>query len=103
MTTPALKQVSSDQAALSGDLTLHTVTSVISEGEQAIGKATKEWTLDLSGVGRFSSAGVALLLNWLRVCETQNKSLRLQNIPDDMQAIIDVCDLEGVFVPLTGK
>ena len=103
MTTPALKQVSSDQAALSGDLTLHTVTSVISEGEEAIGKASTQWTLDLSDVGRFSSAGVALLLNWLRVCETQNKSLRLKNIPDDMQAIIDVCDLEGVFAPLTGK
>ena len=101
MTAPVLTSSATDSAALSGDLTLHTVTALIADGERAIAAAPAQWTLDLSGVNRFSSAGVALLLNWMRVCVSQNKSLRLVNIPEDMRAIISVCDLEDVFAPLT--
>lgn len=103
MAAPVLTATSTTTATLSGDLTVHSVAGVIDAGEAAIRAAGGEWILDLSGVDRFSSAGVALLLNWMRFCLSQKVSLRLDNIPADMQAIIDVCDLESVFAPLTGK
>lgn len=101
MAAAALTPGGQNTAALSGDLTLHTVTALIADGERAIRAAQQVWTLDLSAVNRFSSAGVALLLNWMRFCESEGKSLRLVNIPEDMRAIISVCDLEDVFAPLT--
>ena len=55
--------------------------------------------IDLSGVQRSNSAGVALMVAWLRQARHRQWPLAFVNIPDQMRAIIEVAELETV-VPL---
>lgn len=100
MTAPELKVSSDGVAMVSGDLTLHTVASLIESGEQAMKGADGKLMIDLADVSQFSSAGVALILNWLRYAQTLDVTLQIRNPPSDLPAIIDVCDLDEVFEPV---
>lgn len=53
--------------------------------------------VDLAQVGRCDSAGVALLVEWLRQAQARGLSLTFVNIPAQMRAIIQVADLEDVL------
>lgn len=53
--------------------------------------------VDLSGVQRSNSAGVALLVEWLRQARHRQWPLTFVNIPFQMRAIIEVAALETVL------
>lgn len=53
--------------------------------------------IDLSGVQRSNSAGVALMVEWLRQARRRQWPLAFVNIPDQMRAIIEVAELETVL------
>jgi phospholipid transport system transporter-binding protein len=55
--------------------------------------------VDLGGVIRADSAGVALLLEWIRDAEQAGAKLQFTNAPAQMRAIIDFCAL-GDVIPL---
>ncbi len=63
-----------------------------------IGEATPQsFTLDLAGVTYSSSAGLALLLDWLRTAQQVKKQPRLRGMPADMLALARVSGLEGIL------
>lgn len=95
-----LQRLDDDKAALSGDLLNTTVVSVIDEGKQLLKAAGDVWSLDMAQVERVSSAGVALLLEWLRTANQAGKTLKIDNLPEHIQPIISVSDLNQVFDPL---
>ena len=49
---------------------------------------------DLSHVEHADSAGVALLVEWLRISKQRQVQLQFRNIPSQMLAIIEVSDLQ---------
>ena len=53
--------------------------------------------IDLSGVHRSNSAGVALMVEWLRQARRRQWPLAFVNIPKQMRAIIEVAELEAVL------
>lgn len=53
--------------------------------------------IDLSEVSRANSAGVALLVVWLRQARQQRQDLVFVNVPAQMRAIIEVADLDTVL------
>ena len=53
--------------------------------------------IDLSGVQRSNSAGVALMVEWLRQARRRQWPLAFVNIPDQIRAIIEVAELETVL------
>lgn len=53
--------------------------------------------IDLSGVQRSNSAGVALLVEWLRQAQSRQSKLVFSNMPAQMRAIVRVVDLETVL------
>lgn len=55
--------------------------------------------IDLGGVTRADSAGVALLLDWIRDAKQAGATLHFTNTPPQMRAIIDFCAL-GHVIPL---
>lgn len=101
MSQPRLKDTGLGTAELSGDLTLHTVAELATVGEAdiqtVVQNSGRTWQLDLQNVGRFSSAGVALLLGWLRLCQQHNIEMSIIHAPDDMRGILNVCDLDELF------
>lgn len=44
-------------------------------------------TLDLSGVERIDSAGIALVVEWARRARTAGGTMRLVNVPDGMLSL----------------
>lgn len=53
--------------------------------------------IDLGGVTHSDSAGVALLLEWIRDAQEEGATLRFINAPPQMRAIIDFCGLNEVI------
>lgn len=54
-------------------------------------------TFDLAGVTRVDSAGLALLLEWLREAQRRGKEIRFQNIPGQLAAIAKVSGLNDIL------
>lgn len=53
----------------------------------------KEITIDLGGVGNADSAGLALMLEWIKVSRSKKISLRFRNIP---QQLLNLAKLSGI-------
>ena len=49
--------------------------------------------LDLSGVSRCDSAGVAMVVEWVAFRRSTGGALAVQGMPGQMRAILDVSDL----------
>ena len=91
-------QIHSDTLMLSGVLDHASVLLVDRQGQQWLqGSAPNECNLDLSMVTYSNSAGIALLLGWLRVAEQQHKALRILNLPSSMVALVNVSGLDEFF------
>lgn len=56
-------------------------------------------TIDLTAIDRADSAGVALLLQWLRQARAAQIRLTFTNAPQQMRALIAFCEL-GEVIPL---
>ena len=53
--------------------------------------------IDLAGVTRAESAGLALLLEWQRVAEQRGTTIAYVNMPAQMQSMAAVCGLEEIL------
>ncbi|GGY58008.1 hypothetical protein GCM10011297_33360 [Bacterioplanes sanyensis] len=100
MVAPTLNADGSNKAQLTGDLTLATVTPLARRGRCLISAAEDVWQVDMAGVDQVSSAAVALLLDWYRYCEQREVRLEIANVPDRLQPIIAISDLQPVFTKL---
>lgn len=56
-------------------------------------------TLDLSATKQVDSAGVALILHWLRSCQSQGGELLLQGASKQLQTLLKAYELETVLSP----
>ena len=71
---------------LRGELSMGTVPELLKQAHlQSGGDAPIR--VDLQGVERADSAGVALLIEWQRDASRQQRSISFQNIPSQMLAI----------------
>lgn len=53
--------------------------------------------IDLSGVTHTDSAGVALLIEWLRQARQRNRKISFRNIPSQLLAIAQLCGVAEMF------
>ena len=91
-----------DTAAISGVLDFKTVLDIEKRGAQWFSNdAPAKCRLDLSGVTYCNSAGVALVLDWLRAARAAGKELAIENMPEDMVSIALLGGLDAIL-PLNG-
>lgn len=95
-----LQRIDDQHAEVSGDLLLGTVTALLAEGDKLLAAAGSDWTVSLAAVDKVSSAGVALLLEWMRSAARRNVNLHVRDLPEHMRPIISVSDLESLFEPV---
>ncbi len=87
------------QMAINGHLTIETVNDIWQQGCEKIRQsAGSPMIVDLSKVSHCDSAGVAMIIDWLRVAKKNNKQLILKNLPEQMRAIVEVSGLSKLFV-----
>jgi len=81
---------------LEGELDFSTVPDVLA---RAGGRLAGEGVIrvDLKGVTRADSAGLALLLAWLRRSEQAGRRIAFVNVPGQLLSIARVCGLAGIL------
>ncbi len=82
--------------AVSGALTLETAASALAAGDRLCSAAASV-EIDLSGVDAADSAGLAVLLEWVRGAKLHGRRLRLHSIPPMLAAMSGICDVEAVL------
>jgi len=77
-----------------GPLTFATVPGLFMESNSIIKSASETITIDLQDVSRTDSAGLALLVEWLRAAGSH---ARFVNVPAQLRRLIDVSGLTRAF------
>jgi phospholipid transport system transporter-binding protein len=57
----------------------------------------KELDVDLGGVGESDSAGLALLIEWLRLARQGEKTIRFANVPAQIEALARISEVEDLI------
>jgi len=93
----ATLNISDDGAfTLTGDLSFATVPAIWQKGLEMFRNA-ETLTVDMSGIDRSDSAGLTLLIEWLRFARAQQKVIRYLNMPEQMLAIARVSGLDNIL------
>ena len=96
MSEAEITEVSGGRLAINGELTFASVPSLWERCcDRFSGNAKLD--IDLSGVQRSDSAGLALLVECVRQAHQTGKSIRFFNIPAQMLAIARVSSLDQVL------
>ena len=82
--------------AIAGELDFASVADLW-ESARPLFQAEPICRIDLSGVHRSNSAGVALLAAWLHTARHDQRQLVFVNVPAQMRAIIQVAGLETIL------
>lgn len=81
------------QFQISGDLDFQSVPEVW-KVSQAMFAGKTSLTIDLAGVNRSNSAGLALLIEWMRFAESANSTIKFLNLPEQMHQVAQLCGVE---------
>jgi phospholipid transport system transporter-binding protein len=96
MAEPRIEETGHGSWLLVGDLSFTTVPAL--RGELDMKSADRpRISIDLAGVTRSDSAGLALLIEWLRESERLGKTITFLNMPAQMQSIARICGLDGIL------
>jgi phospholipid transport system transporter-binding protein len=96
MTEPRIEEIGHGSWKLAGELSFSTVPA-LSNTLDIKSADRPRISIDLAGVTRSDSAGLALLIEWLRESERLGKSITFLNMPAQMQSIARVCGLDGIL------
>ncbi len=80
--------------AVAGALTFDTVPRVFEQSTAWLERPGGPISIDLREVSRADSAGLALLVEWLRLAKTKGRSLKFVNAPEQVKSLIRVNGLD---------
>jgi phospholipid transport system transporter-binding protein len=86
------------QLLLSGRMLYENATESIRAGEHALCAISGDITLDFSQLERLDTAGVAVLLAWLRGCKQRNQKMVLTGLPQQATSLIVCCGLSTLLL-----
>lgn len=83
--------------SLVGELSFETVPGLVSAGEQLF-QSSGDVFLDLSQLERCDSAGLTLLVSWLRQGRGRQCALRFQQIPEQLLRLARVSAVDQLLL-----
>jgi phospholipid transport system transporter-binding protein len=81
---------------VSGELTMATMTASL-RASQNLFEEEGDWVLNFAGASEVDSAAVSLLLEWSRQATARKRSFSVINMPDSLQSLLRVYDLQDMF------
>lgn len=93
-----LKSASDDRVELAGVLDFESVPPLLEAGFDWLGEH-RELEVDLAGVEHSNSAGLGLLIEWMRQARQRHSRLRFQNVPEGLLHIAQVCGVKDWLSP----
>ena len=94
--TVSLGELDRDTLALSGALTFATAARALAEGGRALALGVQT-RLDLAGVTRADSAGLACVLALAANASRAGRRLAVVHWPEGLRALAAVCDVETLL------
>ena len=91
-----LQDAGGGRFSLSGAMTFRTVERILREGEQLF-EAHTRLEIDLSGVEKADSAGLALLLEWITWANHTVREIRFTGMPERVLAIARTTEVEALL------
>ncbi len=91
-----LAELGEGRYALRGDVSFRTAEAILRRSDRLF-KGKSEFELDLAGVSRTDSAGLALLLEWMRKAASTGAQIHFANVPEKIQAIAMASDLSEML------
>ena len=89
-------QCSADGWILSGEMSYATVTGLKQLGDRVWKVAAPAW-IDMRQVTRIDSAGVVLLLSWLRKAKSDGGRLSFRSMPSQLSHLVDFYGIGNMF------
>ncbi|MGA2776261.1 MAG: STAS domain-containing protein [Steroidobacteraceae bacterium] len=86
-----------ERAAINGALDFASVGPLLTVGTEAI-EAGHAAFIDLAGVTKSDSAGLALLLEWMSVARAAKRALRYENVPQQLQQLARLSEVEELLL-----
>jgi len=99
MNSDAIQSLGDGRFLLTGDLDFDDVPQLLSASTSMFTHEGARLVVDLSGVRRTTSVGLALMVEWLRRARHANKSIEFQNVPPQMLAMAKISGLDGILMP----
>lgn len=97
MNDVALVRVAPGVFRLEGDLDFASVVGLVALPTRLLAEATDDAVIDLGGVGRANSAGLALLLEWLGQARARGRTLRFTNPPSSLLRLAELSNLDHLI------
>jgi len=88
-----LESLGAGRFRVSGVLDASTAREVLEQSEARF-EQFKDLDIDLGGVGESDSAGLALLIEWLRMARQWQKQNRFANVPAQIEALARISEVE---------
>jgi phospholipid transport system transporter-binding protein len=92
----ALMKIQEQNAAVSGNIDFTNVVTLRMMGEKYIHENPTP-VFDFQQVTRANSAGLTLMLTWLRCAKQMHKTIRFINVPSSLKTMARVCDLTVIL------
>lgn len=96
MSDVRLEQQAAGCSRLVGPLTFDSVPLLFEQGRQLFANGGSV-ELDLASVERSDSAGLALLVSWVRLAKQQGATITFRNIPEQLQGLARVGGVEQIL------
>lgn len=96
MSLVQLEQLAAGRSRLAGPLTFDTVMGLFQQGPRLFA-GSKTVELDLAGVERSDSAGLALLVSWVRQARRQGSVITFLNVPAQLRGLARVGGVEQIL------
>jgi phospholipid transport system transporter-binding protein len=81
---------------VSGVLDAGTVGELLKQSREPFASA-RQLEVDLGGVTEADSAGLALLIEWVRIARKAGRPIRFENAPRQISALARISDVEGLL------
>jgi phospholipid transport system transporter-binding protein len=93
-----LESLGTGRFRVSGVLDASTAADVLEQSEPRFAQAPEpQIEVDLGGVGESDSAGLALLIEWMRVAKQAGKQIHFANVPEQIAALARISEVEDLI------
>ena len=96
MSQVELQHLEAGRFAVIGDMNFSTVDQLLDESSKLF-NYDENLEIDLVGVQRADSAGLALIIEWMKLARRSGAEIRLLNMPEQMRAISRTSELDEVL------
>lgn len=91
-----LASVGEGRFRVTGNLGFETVKALLAAGRRQFA-GPEQIEVDLSGITHSDSAGLALLIEWLKFAQSAGKSIRYTGMPEQLRALARISEVEELL------